>query len=208
MSIQFWLSWNNREEVLRLPINPSSFEISVNNINHIININDIGEINLIGKSGLKKITIESFFPANDYDFVQYRGYPSPNECIKLIEKWRLSQRPIRLVITQTPINDAFAIEEFKYSQKDSTGDIYFTLELKEYRFLTIPVVQSQNTVYESTEVNREVKQVDSEYIVKEGDKLWDIAKRLTGNGMNYTIIAEKNNIKNPDLIFVGQKLII
>lgn len=208
MSIQFWLSYNNREDVLRLPILPPSFELSVNNINQVININEIGEINLIGKSGLKKITIESFFPAIEYNFVEYKGYPNPQECIKLIEKWRLSQRPIRLIITETPINDAFAIEEFTYSQKDATGDIYFKLELKEYKFLTVPVVQSQNTVYESTEVTREVKQVDSEYIIKEEDTLWEIAKKLTGNGMNYKIIIEKNNIKNPDIIYPGMKLVI
>jgi spore coat assembly protein SafA len=43
------------------------------------------------------------------------------------------------------------------------------------------------------------------YIVQRGDTLWKIAKRY-----NTTIdaIVRANNIKNPDLIVPGQKLII
>ena len=44
------------------------------------------------------------------------------------------------------------------------------------------------------------------YVVKEGDTLWDIANRLTGNPFNYHSIAGQNRIANPDLIFPGQTL--
>jgi chemotaxis signal transduction protein len=42
------------------------------------------------------------------------------------------------------------------------------------------------------------------YIVKQGDTLWDIAQRFTGNPLNYHDLAGQNLIKNPDLIFPGQ----
>ncbi|MEG0502742.1 MAG: LysM peptidoglycan-binding domain-containing protein [Cellulosilyticaceae bacterium] len=45
-------------------------------------------------------------------------------------------------------------------------------------------------------------------MVKQGDTLWQIAKKMTGDGENYKAIASKNNIKNPDKISVGQKLVI
>ena len=44
------------------------------------------------------------------------------------------------------------------------------------------------------------------YVVKEGDTLWDISNRLTGNPFNYHSIAGRNRISNPDLIFPGQTL--
>ncbi len=46
------------------------------------------------------------------------------------------------------------------------------------------------------------------YTVVKGDTLWGIAKRYYGNGNQYPKIAKANNIKNPDIIHVGQKLLI
>lgn len=55
---------------------------------------------------------------------------------------------------------------------------------------------------------REVKPPSNSYVVKQGDTLWLIAKKITGDGSNYKAIAQKNNITNPDKIYVGQKLVI
>lgn len=205
--MEIWLSWQNNQERLRLPILPSSFEISVGNLNTRVNINEIGNINLIGKSDLREITIESFFPAQEYYFCEYSGFPKPYECVEMIERWRESGKPIRLIITETPINVAVAIEKFTYGEKDGTGDVYYTLELAEYVFVQTKTVAKQGEY--SVETERPVtKEIPKEYIVKAGDTLWAIAKKLTGNGANYTVIAKKNNIKNPNLIFPGQKLVI
>jgi chemotaxis signal transduction protein/nucleoid-associated protein YgaU len=44
------------------------------------------------------------------------------------------------------------------------------------------------------------------YLVVEGDTLWSISKRFTGNPLNYPRIAGENRIADPDLIFPGQKI--
>ncbi len=44
------------------------------------------------------------------------------------------------------------------------------------------------------------------YVVKEGDTLWAISQRFTGNPFNFPQVAKNNNIKNPDLIFPGQEI--
>ena len=43
------------------------------------------------------------------------------------------------------------------------------------------------------------------YTVKKGDTLWGIAQKY---GTTYQKIASDNNISNPDLIYVGQRLVI
>jgi len=45
------------------------------------------------------------------------------------------------------------------------------------------------------------------YEVKQGDTLYEITERLTGNGWDYEKIAEENNLENPDLIYPDQKII-
>jgi len=46
------------------------------------------------------------------------------------------------------------------------------------------------------------------YTIAKGDSLWKIAEKFYGNGSKYTGIFEENRevIKDPDLIFPGQKI--
>ncbi|NVK21135.1 MAG: peptidoglycan-binding protein LysM [Kangiellaceae bacterium] len=46
------------------------------------------------------------------------------------------------------------------------------------------------------------------YEIRKGDTLWKIAEKHLGNGARYTEIFESNKevIKNPDLIYPGQKI--
>ena len=47
---------------------------------------------------------------------------------------------------------------------------------------------------------------DTFYTVRRGDCLWIIARNFMRRGVLFSIIAERNNIENPDLIFPKQKL--
>lgn len=44
------------------------------------------------------------------------------------------------------------------------------------------------------------------YTVQRGDTLWGIAEKYLGNGTKYTQIASENHIKNPNLIYPGQRI--
>ena len=48
------------------------------------------------------------------------------------------------------------------------------------------------------------------YVVQKGDSLWKIAKRVYDDGTKYTVIYEANRdkIKNPNAIYIGQELTI
>ena len=47
---------------------------------------------------------------------------------------------------------------------------------------------------------------DTYYTVRRGDCLWIIARNFMRRGILFSIIAERNNIQNPDLIFPQQQL--
>lgn len=208
--MEIWLKQGKAS--YRFAVLPSSVETADSMQNTSVNITDYGEINLIGKRGLKTLSLSSFFPKQKYNFVQYKGFPSPKACVSLIDSWM--DDPVRLIMTGTNINMLVTIESFNHAIPDVSGDIYFTLELKEYKKPTF-VKKSKTTVnkngktIQKAETQREGKAVKSiTYTVKSGDTLSQIAKRLTGDSANYKAIANQNGISNPGKITVGQKLVI
>ncbi|MDP4146519.1 MAG: LysM peptidoglycan-binding domain-containing protein [Bacillota bacterium] len=207
--MEFWFIKD--KEKLQLPVPPPEFKIQNGNLNSSITVEQLGEISFIGKSKLSTISLSSIFPAHAYYFCQYKNIKAPYDCVKLIEKWRLSGNPIRLLITETPINMTVSIEDFEYGEVDGTGDVSFSINLKEYRVVTLQSktinIASGNSTQKTINA-RPTKNTPKTYIVKNGDTLWDIAKRITGDGSDYKIIAIKNNIKNPNVIYVGQVLYI
>ena len=205
--MDFYLSYNNNEEQLRLPVIPGEFELSQRHNNTVININSLGEINLIGKKGLASISLSSFFPAQEYYFCKYTGFPKPYECIKMIQKWRDSGKPIRFIITGTPVNYAMTIENFIFSEQDGTRDVYFTIELREYVFIK-QVKPTKVTTPNGTQVTvpatkREAKPIPSKYKAQKGDNMYTVAKKTTGNMSNAKAIAKTNKrdqYKGMDLV--------
>lgn len=48
----------------------------------------------------------------------------------------------------------------------------------------------------------------TEYQTVKGDNLWKIAEKFYGSGYNWVDIARENKVKNPNLIYVNQKLTV
>ncbi|HHQ5725760.1 hypothetical protein NMF93_05550 [Clostridioides difficile] len=124
----------------RFPVFPSSFSINGKAAVNSSSILKIGEIATFGGVALKSISISSFFPNKDYTFCDYTGFPSPYDCVNKIEKWMKEGFILRFTITETNINMEVIIEGFSYEERDGTRDVYFTLDLKEYKRIKIPKV--------------------------------------------------------------------
>ena len=76
--------------------------------------------------------------------------------------------------------------------------------------VSLPVVE-QGSSSESGEIDPALVKVGppSAIIIKRGDNLWNISRKLYGSGFRYTTIYEANRdqIRDPDLIYPDQKFI-
>ena len=211
--MEFWLKKSNSDKFM-LPVNPESFAFTEKHNNTSVNVNSIGEVNLLGKRDLKTGTISSHFPKRDRNYANNSGRQAPYTYINKLLSWKSSGKPIQLIITGTKINFQVTIETLKYGEQDGTGDVYYDLTLKEYRAVEIKktkLKKKKKTTKKKSKLKRPAaKKKTKTYTVKSGDCLWNIAKKFYGNGAQYTKIynANKGKIKNPNLIYPGQVLTI
>ncbi len=118
-------------ESLDFPVAPESFGVQVKNNNSVVNITNFGDYNMHGKTGLKTISISSFFPNQEYNFSN--GDDNPYENIEKIENWRTSNKVLNIIVDNSTIDFDCLIDSFEYKEQDGSGDVYFTINLTEYR---------------------------------------------------------------------------
>lgn len=103
---------------------------------------------------------------------------------------------------------------FKYFRKTWSGKVdipgivdVFKPEKQGELALVTPVVTGISEVAKPVVLGVQNNQ-RSTYTVAHGDSLSKIAKRYYGDAMAWKRLAQLNNLKNPDVLLVGQKLII
>lgn len=94
------------------------------------------------------------------------------------------------------------IEALKEENKNLKG------EGNEQTSKTILDKPTQETSKQVNNANNSNNSKTTEYIVKEGDVIWNISKKVYGDGSHYKKILEANGLKEDSILKPGQKLII
>jgi len=145
MSVQIMIQFNGKQ--LTIPINPEEITIERGADNNDIDIIGLGKTTRKGEPSLRKLKINSFFPAQDSYF--YTGV-KPKTCIEFIEEiWNtenINNNVAKIVTTGLPkdLNMYFVIDNFAYDHKaGEEEDIYYSLSIKEYRAYGVKIVDVQ-----------------------------------------------------------------
>lgn len=206
--MEIWLKQGKKK--LKIPVLPSEYTVTESQGNNPVVISGLGEINLLGKPNLAVLSFASFFPKRKESYVESGKLKRPKEYIEMLRK--MKKGSLKVLITGTPINMWATIEEFEWGENDRTGDIRYSISLKEYKKISIPestLEKEEETPQGADRPQPEQAQTVS-YTVKSGDCLSAIAQKLTGSA-NWKPIYEQNKGViggNPNKIKPGQVLII
>lgn len=221
MLTEIW--FKTKDKAIRLPVIPSEFERVINANYETNNIIGLGDVATFSGNGLAQISFSSFFPNHEYSFNAYSNVPKPYDMVSHFKDWKNKGTVVRVILTGTDINQEMYITDFAYGEKDGTGDVYYSMDLLEYRPITIPIINennssnTQNTSRPTDNNNNSNKNntnnTQKTHKVLKGDSLWAIAQKYYGKGSLYPKIKEANKSKYPSLtksnvIYTSMELII
>ena len=218
--MEIYLGTDN--DKIRFPVVPPSIGVNRSNNIDTESVIKLGEVPIFNGTSLKTIELTSFFPNQEYSFCEYTGFMNPYEFSEKIQKWMYEGKPLRVIVTDSPTNMQCLIQQFDTVEQDGTRDLYFTLNLLEYRPIEVPNLSNSNTSSNSnnaqnasrpSEANNNSSNGQKTHKVVKNDTLYDIAKKYYGNGNLYTKIKEANKTKYPSLansniIYTSWELII
>lgn len=185
-------------EKFTIPITPREYEIKTSQNNKTIDILDFGEAMLFGNAKLKRLSFSGFFPhpKHDYPFV-IGDVKTPIECVELLTKWKEAKKPIRVIITDSPVNLMMGLKEFTYREKDGTRDIYYKLSFVEYKELNTPSANNDKQIDETTGLKQRTDEPENpESWVDKADDILDASKKVYGDYSHWRNIVQSNDLKN------------
>lgn len=186
-------------EKLTLPVTPWEYTVTSGQMNKTISITQVGEALVFSNPKLRTLRFSCFFPSLQHEYPFIVGdEKEPAECIDLLTKWKESKKPVRVVISDSPVNMSMAIMNLEYQERDGTRDVYYTLELTEYKELTIKNANENKQIQETTGLKERQsdKAQATEAKVYKGSDVLDAAKRAYGKYSHWRRVAKSNNLES------------
>lgn len=133
MAIQFYLEIEGVRHIL--PVNPGEISVTSGSNNGVVEVIKIGEVTTFGAKTLIETAFSSVFPKSSK--VPYFNANAknrrPSQWVEIINDAGNKNKRVRLIVTDCGINYLTSIVSFTWSYKDATGDVEYSLNLKEYR---------------------------------------------------------------------------
>lgn len=221
----------------RLPVNPEEITIKSSQAVEKYVVLGLGQIAIPSGMELKEYSFECEIPKEAYSYVEVKNdytnsklyqeetknFNPAEKYLKDFQQWRQDLVPIRFIagrgvskkdMYEDSINTLVLIQDISVTEKaGEEGDKYVSFQLIEYReYDKKSAKEVDATTGKKKPDKKDGKNPNSKgtYVVQSGDCLWAIAKKQYGDGAKYTKIysANKDKIKNPSLIYPGQKLVI
>lgn len=214
-----------------LPVTPSKLQTKTGNKNKTYTLINEGEINVLKLPSLTSISFDVLLPSVQYSFARYtkNQFKSASYFLDVFEKLKVEKKPFQFIVNRRlpngtvlfDTNMKVSLEDYTIKEDANNGfDVIVSINLKQYRdyatkicdveFDSLKPTVTVTTTRPTTGSNAPSSTLPTTYKVQSGDTLWKIATKFYNNGSLYNGIynANKDKIKNPNSINVGQVLTI
>lgn len=219
-----YMSVRNDSDGFQLPVNPEIVGVVTAGDGERFKIAKTGAVNVPKSIELSEFGLESFFPGQDYHFLETR-FRQPSYYINKLNQWHKERLPVRYIYVNGSftINTLVTIENFEIGETFGSSDVNFNLSLLKYvsfepKKMKVAVPKRPPTpknpkpkpkvVKKKAPARQNKKPKQKTYTLVAGDSLWKVAQKSVKNGARYPEVQKLNNIKNSELrrLPIGLKL--
>lgn len=220
MAYQFYL------DGVQLPVAPSKLQLKIKNQNKTMTLINESEVNVLKLPGLTEISFDFMIPHTQYPFAEYPGgFKPPKYFLDKLETLKTGKKPFQFIVSRiSPGGERYFGTDLKvsiedYTIKEDAGDgfdLTISIKLKQYRDYGAKLVTviEDSAGQKTAEVKKsrptESKPEAKTYTVQKNDTLYNIAKKMLGDGARWKEIYNLNQdkISNPNLIYPGQVFVL
>jgi LysM repeat protein len=194
-------------DVLTFPITPGELTIKVGSNNKVVTLISEGDINILKSPSLTEIEFEARFPMRKYPYS--REYSAFQNYFDKFKDLKENKKPFRFIVAREMMkggrtwdtNILVALEEFEINEDADEGDdVLITFNLKQYKEYGVKQLPASSikTTTSTSSITRpntnapSSNNKSSSYTIKNGDCLWNIAKKFYGDGSKWTKIYNAN----------------
>lgn len=182
-----------------IPVTPEKYQMTGGQKNKVVDITRVGEAIIFGMPKARTLTFSSFFPDLNHDYpFAVDSTKSPTELVEYFIKVKEARKPVRVIITDSPVNLMMGLMSFNYFEKDGTRDIYYELSFTEYKDLNIPSANNNKPVDEKTGLKKRPEGETPKKVTwqkKAGDFL-EATKKAYGDYNHWRRVAKSNNLSS------------
>lgn len=195
--MEIYITQLDNGTTISLSMLPEQIEMEAETRFASYDIMSLGEIRLPVGEKLKSFSWQGILPGEarkDHPFLQY-GWRSPKQIQEILSLWRTTGAKLRLLITETPINEDVYLAGYQMTYSGGYGDYHYQISFVAAKELGIKPARlgSGNAAYNSrTRANQVNQQQSAGYTVKQGDSLWSVAQKMLGQGGRYDEIYQLN----------------
>lgn len=211
-----------------LPVTPSKLQLKIGGQNKTYTLIDGTEINVLKSAKLTEITFDVLIPSVQYGFATYKNgkFISASQFLKVFEELKTKKKAFQFIVNRKlpngkilfDTNMKVSLEDYTIKEDVKEGfDILVSVKLLQYRDFSTKTCDIQFktskptiTVNQTRPTGNNAPGLPTTHKVVSGESLWSIAKKYYGDGsLMYGIYnANKDKIKDPNLIYAGQVLTI
>ena len=210
------------EKDLRLPVPPAKLNLKIGNSNQTCTLMNEGEINILKTPGLTEIEFEAMLPTHSYPFARYPYGLNARRYLEELERMKREKRTFQFIVARNfkapdqlfATNLTCSLEEYSILEDAETNgtDIMVSIKLKQYRSYGVKKCKVKtkkklnlsklrdkkhyNLPQGSDEYLKVLKRKGEaaavEVVIKKQITLYNLAKKIYGDGSLYTIIAKAN----------------
>ena len=206
---------------LLVPITPAKVTTQINNQNETLTLITGEEINQLKAPGLSDVSFDLLLPQVSYPFAVGVTLP-PAAYLDRLERLKTSKAPFQWILSRClprsilPLfysNMTVSLEDYQIVDDAEEGfDLKVKVQLKQYRpygtrRLTVTTAADGTTTASVSAAPRSTASAPRQdtYTTQGGDSLWNIAKKLLGDGARYAELYRLNRelIQNPTALAAG-----